>query len=158
MDLSNIVTHYINEKGDKVSHKKLQKLLYYIEAWNMVHLGNPLIDEEFEAWVHGPVLPSLYKKLKTFGFNNLELIESDNVPMSDEVGQLIDKNNLSEDQVSVIYSVLDRYGGMSAFELEMLTHNEAPWIEARGGIPPHLPCNAIISKSRMKSYYQSMLS
>ena len=73
-DLAHIVTHYLNQKGDSVSPKKLQKLLYYIEAWHLVHIGVPLIDEEFQAWVHGPVLPSLYHQLKEFGFNDLKVV------------------------------------------------------------------------------------
>ena len=57
-DIAHIVTYYVNQKGDTISPKKLQKLLFYVEAWNLVHLKIPLIEEDFEAWVHGPVLPS----------------------------------------------------------------------------------------------------
>ena len=73
-DLGHIITHYVNEKGDTVSHKKLQKLLFYVEAWHLVNFGEPILNEDFQAWMHGPVVPELYHDLKEFGFNNLKVI------------------------------------------------------------------------------------
>ena len=51
--------------------KKLQKLVYYAYAW-FIALNNQsaeeiesvLFEEAPEAWVHGPVFPSLYAKYK----------------------------------------------------------------------------------------------
>jgi uncharacterized phage-associated protein len=157
-DLAHIVTHYLNQKGDSVSPKKLQKLLYYIEAWHLVHIGTPLIDEEFQAWVHGPVLPSLYHKLKEFGFNNLEVVAEELDSPDAEVDAIKKRNKLSEDQIELIYSVLDKYGGLSSFQLEMLSHKEAPWLEARGDAKPHESCRNIISKKRMKEFYSGLIA
>jgi uncharacterized phage-associated protein len=157
-DLAHIVTHYVNQKGDSVSHKKLQKLLYYVEAWHLVHMGGPILDEEFEAWVHGPVIPSLYQSLKQYGFNDLNVIhdvEGGNIDKL--IDDIIKNNDLSEDQQDLIEQVLDKYGIKTSFALEMMTHQEAPWVEARGGIPPHQNCNTIISKERMKQFYSSLI-
>lgn len=155
-DLGHIVTHFVNQKGDTVSHKKLQKLIYYVEAWNLVHLGEPMINEEFEAWVHGPVVPSLYQQLKEFGFNNLEVINDEFDTVDEEIQAIIVKNNLTENQLELIYSVLNKYSGLSSLELELLSHSELPWIEAREGFAPHQTCNKIISKHRMKEFYTSL--
>lgn len=156
LDLAHIVTHFVNQKGDKVSHKKLQKLIYYVEAWNLVHLETPLFDENFEAWIHGPVLPELYHKLKEIGFNNLEVVNDQFDAVDKEIEAIIQKNNLSENQLELIYSVLNKYSGLSSLELELLTHNEAPWIEARQGCAPHEPCHNVISKVRMREFYTSL--
>lgn len=156
IDLGHIVTHYVNQKGDTVSHKKLQKLIYYVEAWNLVHLETSLLDEDFEAWVHGPVVPELYRELKEFGFNNFEVVNDQFDTVDKEIEALIKKNDLSENQLELIYSVLNKYSGLSSLELELLTHNEAPWIEARQGYAPHQSCNNIISKVRMKEFYTSL--
>ena len=51
----------------KVSNLELQKILYIA---HMIYLGNesvPLIDENFEAWDYGPVIPELYQHVKGFG-------------------------------------------------------------------------------------------
>ena len=60
--------------------------------------------------------------------------------------------------MELIYSVLNKYGTLSSFELEMLTHSEDPWLEARGNTLPHERCNTIIDKAKMKSFYAKQLS
>lgn len=156
-DLAHIITHNINERGVTVSPKKLQKLLYYVEAWNLVYLSEPLIDEDFEAWVHGPVLPSLYHKLKDYGFNNIHVVNDDLDTVDEKIERIIKENKLTDDQLDIIDSVLNKYGSLSAFELEMLTHNEDPWKYARGGVAPHQRCNNVISKEHMCEYYSRMV-
>ncbi len=52
----------------RISNLKLQKMLYIAHKVYMGrNEGEPLINELFEAWDYGPVLPSLYHKLKMFG-------------------------------------------------------------------------------------------
>jgi uncharacterized phage-associated protein len=92
-DPGHIVTHFVNQRGDTVSHKKLQKLLYYVEAWNLVHLDSPLLDEDFEAWVHGPVVPELYHVLKEFGFNDIKVVNDEFDTVDKEVEAIIARNN-----------------------------------------------------------------
>ncbi len=155
--LGHIITDYINSKGLTVSPKKLQKLVYYVEAWHLVHLHSELIDENFEAWVHGPVVPELYQDLKKFGYNDIQIINDENDSSDERIQEIAKENNLNEDQIELIYSVLNKYGNLSSFELEMLTHSEQPWIEARKGFPPHERCTNIISKDRMKEFYSAQL-
>ena len=50
---------------DSMSHKKLQKLCYYAQAWYVTIKNKPLFEDDIEAWVHGPVVPSLYSQYKT---------------------------------------------------------------------------------------------
>ncbi len=155
--LGHIITDYINSKGLTVSPKKLQKLIYYVEAWHLVYLHSELIDENFEAWVHGPVVPNLYQDLKQFGYNDIQVI-NDELDSSDErIKKIADENKLNENQIELIYSVLNKYGNLSSFELEMLTHSEQPWIEARKNFPPHKKCTNIISKERMRDFYSAQL-
>jgi uncharacterized phage-associated protein len=155
-DLSHIITHYVNQKGDTVSHKKLQKLLYYVEAWHLVNFGEPILDENFQAWVHGPVIPELYQQLKAYGFNNLEVVNDEYETVDEEIDAIIKKYKLTTDQVEFINSVLNKYGGLSSFDLELLSHSEAPWLEARNGYAPHDTCNVIISKERIHEFYSAM--
>lgn len=155
-DLAHIITHYVNQKGDTVSHKKLQKLLYYVEAWHLVNFQKNILEENFEAWVHGPVVPELYHKLKEFGFNNLHVVNDEQDTVDKEIEVIIERNKISLEQIDLIESVLNRYGSLTSFELELLSHSEAPWIEARQNIPPHVPCNNIIPKDRMFEFYSSM--
>ncbi len=156
--LGHLITDYLNDKGLTVSPKKLQKLIYYVDAWHLVHFDKAIVDENFEAWVHGPVVPELYQELKTFGFNNIKVVNDELEDISDRINKYIVENNISEDQKNLIFSVLNQYGVLSPLELEMLTHSEAPWIEARGNTPPHQRCNTIISKERMKGFYRAKIA
>lgn len=156
-DLAHIVTNYINQKGDTVSHKKLQKLLYYVEAWHLVNFNYPLLKEDFQAWVHGPVIPELYQKLKVFGFNDLKVVNDENSTVDQQIEKIIEDNGLhSEDKIGFIHQVLDNYGPLSSFDLELLTHNEKPWIEARGNCAPHENCSNVISKATMQEFYSKL--
>ena len=156
-DLAHIITHYVNGKGDTVSHKKLQKLLYYVEAWHLVHLGTSIVDEEFEAWVHGPVVPEVFRKLRGAGFNNIQVTAEDFDTVEEEIKAIIDRNSLSSNQIDLIESVLDKYGPLSSMELELLTHNEDPWINARSGLSPHQASNNVIQKDKIKEYYSAQI-
>lgn len=155
-DLGHIVTNYVNQKGDTVSHKKLQKLLFYVEAWHLVNFGKPILDEDFQAWVHGPVIPELYQKLKDFGFNDLKVVNEEDKTVDKQIEEIIAKNGLDGNTLEFIYSVLDNYGSLTSFDLELLTHSEKPWIEARGNCAPHERCANIIPKDKMQAFYSQL--
>ena len=59
----NVAQYVLNKVGDMTT-LKLQKLVYYCQAWSLAWDGKPLFDEEFEAWANGPVCPELFKKHK----------------------------------------------------------------------------------------------
>ncbi|TAF05170.1 MAG: DUF4065 domain-containing protein [Nostocales cyanobacterium] len=129
-----------NETGSFLSNLKLQKLVYYAQAWYLALYGQPLFAEDFEAWVHGPVIPDLYQEYKKFGWKPI-LKDVEEPTFSDQVHEFLKE-------------LTEVYFGCDAFELEQMTHREYPWIEARGNIPQDAPSNAIISKEAMKEYYQ----
>jgi uncharacterized phage-associated protein len=155
-DLGHIITHYVNQKGDKVSHKKLQKLIYYVEAWHLVHMGISIVDEEFEAWVHGPVVVELFHELKKFGFNDIRVVNAEQDSVDKEIEAIVEKNKIVREQLDLIYEVLNKYGGLSSLQLELLSHSESPWINARKGFAPHENCNEKISKEEIKFFYSSL--
>lgn len=127
------------DAGDSITHLKLQKLVYYAQAWSLALLKRPLFDEDFEAWAHGPVAPSLYQEFKGNGWEALGL-PSVCTP-------------LDEDTEELLSQVWDVYGQHSAKHLEALTHREAPWLEARGGLPPEVLSSKAISKELMGAFY-----
>lgn len=126
-----------------MSHKKLQKLTYYAQAWSLALLNEPLFEEHFEAWVHGPVNVELYNKYNEYGWKN--------IPQQDYTGA-----KLSEEIINVLESVYFTYGEFSANQLEWKTHQELPWLEARKGLGDWDKSNNIISNETMKQYYKSV--
>ena len=63
------------ESGEVITHLKLQKLIYYAQAWFLAFFARPLFHDSFEAWQHGPVVRKLYFHYKDFGFNPLPKVD-----------------------------------------------------------------------------------
>lgn len=53
-------------KQDFITNLKLQKLLYYSQAWHLAIYDEPLFQDRIEAWVHGPVVPSVFREYRSF--------------------------------------------------------------------------------------------
>ena len=111
------LTNVILSICDNVSNKKLQKLAYYVYAWYMVIYNKKIANIEFEAWEHGPVCRKLYNKYRCYGWNVIPSYKG--FVLADD------------EKIKFIQGVLNVYGDYSADELEQMTHNELPWIEAR---------------------------
>lgn len=138
------VANWFLSKGE-MTHKKLQKLCYYAQAWCYALRGYRLADTDYEAWVHGPVSPVLWEKFKSFGYDTIRIKGNCN-------------NSLDEDDIKLLEDVWDTYGDNTGNALETLTHRELPWIEARRGYEPDERCTVVISPSTMASYYKSIYS
>ncbi len=52
---------YILSKISPLPAMKLQKLVYYSQAWSLVWDDMPLFEEPIEAWANGPVVKSLFE-------------------------------------------------------------------------------------------------
>lgn len=122
-----------------VDHLKLQKLLYYTQAWSLVFREQPMFSEDIEAWVHGPVVPSVYHKYKCYSYRKISL--------------LAESSEISTDELQIIDLVCDIYGNRTGRFLEDLTHSESPWIDARTGLNGSDRSNSIISLEEMLTYY-----
>jgi uncharacterized phage-associated protein len=137
-DIADYFIWIANETGSFISNLKLQKLVYYAQAWHIALHNNPLFEEDFEAWVHGPVIPSLYQKYKSFGWQ----------PISEDVAPMLPK-----DVLQFLDEVAEEYFACDAYELEQMTHAEDPWNWARGDLAPDEPSNEVIKKEWMKEFY-----
>ena len=130
------------DAGDAITLLKLQKMVYYAQAWTLALLDQMLFEEDFEPWTHGPSLPTLFQKFKDYGCEALP--PPDSIPA------------LSENVRELLGEVLEVYGNLSAKYLEELVQNEYPWIDARNNLPPEIRSNNIISKETMADYYKKL--
>lgn len=130
--------------GDLMTHLKLQKLVYYAEAWHLAIYGESLVADDFEAWAHGPVAPSLFSRFTGYGFSA--------IPPNVVRSRIDDESALSH-----LAEVWQVYGGHSAKALEQQTHSEEPWIEARGECAPLERCTNVILKRTMREFYGRQL-
>ena len=148
-------------KGLSVSPLKLQKLLYYEQAWHMVYFGEDrtLFEEVPHAWVNGPVYPAIYYEYrdKVPGMcDHLKL--SDFVPEGSDtmvvMKRLVEAMGLTEDEVELTERVIMLYGSKTQNQLILLTHSEKPWSEQREGMAPYEYSDKIISLNTMYHYYK----
>ncbi|WP_290741039.1 Panacea domain-containing protein [Fibrobacter sp. UBA3718] len=126
--------------GELLSNLKLQKLLYYEQGFHLALFNSPLFSDDIEAWMYGPVVPSVYDYYKKFGSNGI-VLEDD--------PQLIQLTPQEED---LLFQVYERYKSYSAIGLMDLTHGESPWINA----VPH-DRGTVISNESMRTFFLRQL-
>jgi uncharacterized phage-associated protein len=122
---------------------RLQRLVYYAQAWHLVWEDEPLYAERLEAWANGPIVPALYRRHK----GKLELH-----------GWPGDPGRLTQGQLDSIEAVLDFYGGRTTSWLTELTQLEQPWRDARRGLAPGERGAREIGKAALAEYYGSLLA
>lgn len=141
-EVAKYVIKFFHNSEDLITNLKLQKLLYYIQGWHLGLNGKQLFEEDFQAWVHGPVQPAIYGEYKSYRWN----------PISEEIRDI----NLPKEACDHIEDVLKVFGVKQTYELERMTHHEEPWILARGDIQHDAECTNIITKSSMQSYFSRL--
>ena len=134
------------EKGDTISPLKLQKLLYYCQAWHYTIFHEPVFNERIEAWMHGPVVPSQYAR-----FANVPLYGCIDIPNAGREDVC-----LSGKTLELLEEVMNIYGERSASYLEKLSHSEQPWKQTRGNKEEYERSNEEIPLSLMAEYYSSI--
>ena len=137
--------HLAHQSDEPITNKKLQKLVYYAQAWSLVVNDEKLFNDKIEAWVHGPAIPSLYSKFKSFEFNPIEIDTSK------------EKFNFSKKQRQLLEKVWDVYGKYDAEYLEALSHSELPWQEARKELNVNESSTNTISLKTMRNFYETKL-
>ncbi len=148
-------------KGLTVSPLKLQKILYYEQAWHMVSFGreNQLFPTAPQAWVNGPVYPEIYQiyKDKVPGMCDhlrFEHFLQENETASEKESMLMERMGLTMEEVKLSEQVIMLYGSRTQNQLILLTHSEKPWSEMREGLMPYDYSDKEISLDTMYAYYR----
>ena len=135
------VAAYILSKKGKMTAMKLQKLVYYAQAWSLVWDEAPLFKSRIHAWANGPVCPALYQAHK-----GVFKVGKENFPGGNP-------KNLTKDEADTVDVVLEYYGNKSAQYLSDLTHAESPWKDARKGLAAGERGENEITTAAMEEYY-----
>lgn len=145
----NIAGYFLTKK--ELTPKKLQKLVYYAYAWFIAlnndsaeHIDNVLFTEQPQAWVHGPVFPSLFREYRELGWHEIPRIDDKIVFENDDVQALLD-------------AIWDKFGKYSADQLEAMTHSEQPWVEARKGYKLLDASDKTLNLKTIFAYYNGLL-
>ncbi len=132
------VAAYILQERGTMTAMKLQKLVYYCQAWSTVWDERPMFHERIEAWANGPVCPALYGRHR----GQFEVATWQGDP-----------GKLDEDAIDTINAVFDFYADQSPQWLSDLAHMEEPWRAAREGLADGERGSEEITLASMDEYY-----
>ncbi|WP_231420740.1 Panacea domain-containing protein [Sphingomonas sp. Leaf205] len=124
------------DAGDLISNLKLQKLCYYAQGLAMATRGVPMFNEPVEAWLHGPVVPCLYREYRSYG----------SAPIPAPTGFDIEAINPADRMI--LEDVHTFYGQFSAWRLRQMTHEESPWRDAY-----EADANHVISQDALLAHF-----
>lgn len=145
MKVNNVARYILERKGGHMSTMKLQKLVYYTQAWSLVWDEKPLFDSRIEAWANGPIIPDLYNQHRGLFTATIDTFPEDS-------------EKLTEDEKETIDVVLGAYGHLNGQQLSDLSHSERPWREARKGVKDGASSTNEVSKEVMQEFYSAMQS
>jgi len=98
-----------------------------------------------QAWVHGPVCRPIYNEYKTLGYSPIEPNQTNN-------------NVEDETLAKLLLDVNNEYSQFSAKRLESMTHQEMPWLNARGNTPPYENSNEVLDYNDIKVFFDRLNS
>ncbi len=156
---ANTVLQEAEKRGIALTHMKLQKLLYLAYGYYAGLTGEPLADEDFEAWQFGPVSPTVYQNFKDCGGRTIDsgrrmerIVWDDDAPRGE--WPLLPADDVRAAQV--VDYVFNTYGDKSAIYLSDLTHKEgSPWDQADSTNPRRR--NMKIDNEAIKSYFKDLI-
>lgn len=128
-----------SESEDYMTNLRLNKLMYFAQAWSLVLNKKPLFQEQIEAWPLGPVIPSVYHTYKSYGKSQITTIDPQ-----------FHLNLLDEEEQQLLFAVMAYYGEYSTRGLVDLSHETgSPWAQA---------CTAnttVIRQADIKSFFSN---
>ena len=137
------------EHSHPLTPLEVQKLLYFVDGWHLALTKTPLIDEEFQAWARGPVIPSIYDRLKAYS--------GCAIPRSEIRSTTI--CSLSELALDLIRRVYETYKEHDPGSLVGLTHlPNSPWDQTRAehGLRKNEASDVVIKKSLMERWFSEV--
>lgn len=134
-DIAEYVIWYSEKQDLGISNLKLQKILYFIQAYFLICSGKPCFCEKIEAWDFGPVVPGIYRRYKQYGGTDIPRI-----PEKEPCLAQSDKERINK--------VVDKFADYSAADLTEITQKQLPWMEA-----VYESKNNEISTASMKQYF-----
>ncbi len=136
LDVCRYIINYSNDKNYGISNLKLQKILYFVQAYFLACTDEhkPCFEERIEAWDFGPVVPDAYYEYKQYGsadipkitscirFNPKNIWDSEVVDYNDNIISPKDRENINK--------TVDKFSDYTATTLVTITHHQAPWKDA----------------------------
>jgi uncharacterized phage-associated protein len=131
-DIARYVVFYCHKYRYPISNLKLQKILYFIQAYFLVKANKPCFSDVIEAWDYCPIVPSVFEEYKIFG--------SLNIPCTDDGSEF---RYIKDDDYDLLNRILSEVSKNTESQLTYITRNQLPWINARKSVTNRITNKAI---------------
>ena len=130
------VAEALHERLPDADVVKIHKLLYFAQGLHLGWTGEPLFEEQIDAWAKGPVVPALWH------------FEKSGAPRKEP------RQSLAPAQMSLIDLVVSRYGKLTGRDLIQLTHSDqGPWCQVSEDDDPQASGNPRITLELMRDWF-----
>lgn len=155
LDVARYIINYCNEKGINISHLKLQKILYFVQAKFLIsgHDKGCFI-EDIEAWDFGPVVRAVYNEFRSYGSSSIPKVEQ-YIDFKEGIWNAktidFDENIIADEDKELINDMVDKCSEHTASYLVEVTHAQDPW---RDTFKDGEGRNNIILREAIKKYFK----
>jgi len=152
---ASVIARFFVRKGIEnkqyVTQMKLQKMVYFAHGLHLAMHGKPLVNEEFEAWKFGPVVPDIYSTYKQWGS---AMINQDNDDVLMWALNRTDSDVLADSVEEAINMTWEITKDVSGFRLSEWTHADGgPWKQA---YKPYYNCP--IPNESIQQYFKAIFN
>lgn len=144
--IANYILWSVSQLDDPITNLRLQKLVYYAQAWHLALYDKPLFDAPIEARERGSIQPDLWERFKEAEWRPVNC-----TPYFDG-----EKPDLPIETKEHLDEVMDVFLGYSSVNLETMIQNETPWKNAWSGTEKDQDRVGIISHEDMREFYGSV--
>ncbi len=117
-DVANYLLDLAHKENKTITPLQMIKLVYYCHGWYLGIYHEPLIQQNVEAWLYGPVIADIYHSCKQYGRQ----------PISEPIRGYGQQQNFTDRQREVMNEVYDKYKNFTGLQLSAYTHREGtPW-------------------------------
>jgi len=125
--VANSIISLAASKGVRLTHLKLQKLLYFVYKRYLQDNDMALFSAPFEVWTYGPVVDSVYQVFKKHASNDID----DYAYPALGNKEILTVSKDDEAFHSALEAIWMAYGGHAASSLVDLTHRkDTAWYKA----------------------------
>lgn len=155
--IANAFIALANRDGYQLSPMQLQKLMYFANGYYLAENdGQVLINEFFEAWDYGPVVPTVYYEFREYGDRPVRRLAYTH---DRELGRRIVAPPPFGDSraETVIQWVWRHYRDFSGLQMSRMTHKvDSPWDRARKRASNSLMRNERLEQADLREHFGNL--
>lgn len=146
LSVANEFLRLAKEKQQDITNMQIQKLVYTAHGLSLGYTGKPLLDEEVNAWKHGPVIPVLYHKYKKYINANIDVDK-----------EFVSQDDLTTKEKEIIEGTYNNFSRFSGWQLRELTHKEgSPWHKIWYDKCGNATYNAVMPNEVIRKHYEEI--